>query len=440
MEAKSLIQIISEEEFLPLVEEAGSQFFETFNSFASLPDKRRDANRKCYSNLIQQAEFLESFLDEHGARQNKTWAFFTEYVASIRNLVIAGFFIKHLADRYPFYNLRDSDEQKETFYKNVQVMLDFLNESILNLYQECLRAGEKNNLSYSKESVDPSQFSEVEANKQLPKNAEDEQIKEDEERIIDMFEKMGNVASMMEDMNSRVQQKKADLKRIVPEIIDEKKCRMVMSLVHSVQSEFDTYIKGTSIQKRYEGLKTLRGYISMPLHLLEVTIWLTHFYERHEDEIRQGECKRIISTLVNKDELLSQIVNFCFKNCIFYIREGDLLGKELLKNFIKIVRYELPIPTPLGFHARPSTYISLIVRNYDSDAFLLVDDEKFNARSVMSLLQAGGAVADKGYQTVVFEGDKRVLDDLQILADHNYCEDTNIPNELSYLKSMRETA
>ena len=143
MEAKSLIQIISEEEFLPLVEEAGSQFFETFNSFASLPDKRRDANRKCYSNLIQQAELLESFLDEHGARQNKTWAFFTEYVASIRNLVIAGFFIKHLVDRYPFYNLRDSDEQKETFYENVQVMLDFLNESILNLYQECLRRRRK---------------------------------------------------------------------------------------------------------------------------------------------------------------------------------------------------------------------------------------------------------------------------------------------------------
>ena len=69
-----------------------------------------------------------------------------------------------------------------------------------------------------------------------------------------------------------------------------------------------------------------------------------------------------------------------------------------------------------------------------------MDDEKFNARSVMSLLQAGGAIADKGYQTVVFEGDQRVLDDLKILADHNYCEDASIPDELSYLKSMRETA
>jgi phosphotransferase system HPr (HPr) family protein len=440
LEPKSLIQIISEEEFLPLVEEAGTLFFKTFNAFASLLDHKLDANRKCYSNLIQQAELLESFMDEHGARQNKTWSFFTEFVASIRNLVIATFYIRHLMDRYPFYNLRDSDEQKNRFFKDAQAVLEFLNQSILHLYEECLSAGKKNNLKFSDDTVDPDQFSEVEVNKQLPKNAEDEQIKEDEERIIDMFEKMSNVAGMMEEMNARVQQRKGDLKRIVPEIIDEKKARMLLSLVHSVQSEFDTYIKGTYIQKRFEELKNFRGYISMPLHLLEVTIWMTHFYERHEDEIRQGECKRIIATLVNKDELLSQIVNFCFKNCIFYIREGDLLGKELLKNFVKIVRYELPIPTPLGFHARPSTYISLIVRNYDADAFLLVDDEKFNARSVMSLLQAGGAIADKGYQTVVFEGDKRVLDDLKILADHNYCEDTNIPAELSYLKSMRESA
>lgn len=436
MEPKSLIQIISEDEFLPLLEEAGKPFFMAFNSFSSLPDKRRDANRKCYSNLIQQADLLESFLDEHGARQNKTWAFFTEYVASIRNLVIAAFYIRHLVDRYPFYNLRDAEEKTRAFFKEAQETLDFLNQSIINLYEECQRAGEKNSLQPTREQVDPSQFSDVEVNKQLPKNAEDEQIKEDEERIIDMFEKMSNVAAMMADMNTRVTQKEGELKRIVPEILDEKKARMVMSLVHSVQSEFDTYVKGTYIQKKHEELKNFRGYISMPLHLLEVMIWLTHFYERHEDEIRQGECKRIIATLVNKDELLSKVVDFCFKNCIYYIREGASLGKELLKNFVKTVRYELPIPTPLGFHARPSTYISLIVRNYDAPAFLLLDDEKFDAKSVMSLLQAGGAVADKGCQTVIFEGDKRVLDDLKILAEHNYCEDKQVPSELSYLKSM----
>ncbi|NIR52077.1 hypothetical protein GWO43_26000, partial [candidate division KSB1 bacterium] len=273
MEPQSLIQIISEDEFLPLVGRVGEPFFKTFNAFASLPDQNRDANRKCYSNLIQQAELLESFLDEYGARQNKTWAFYTEYVASIRNLVIAAFYIKHLMDRYPFYNLRDSEAQIKSFFQESQQALEFLNRSILNLYQESLRAAQANGLIPPTDGIDPNQFSEVEINKQLPKNAEDEQIKEDEERIIDMFEKMNNVAGLMDEMNSRITQRAGDLKRIVPEIIDEKKARMMMNLIHSVQSEYDTYIKGTHIQKRFEDLKDFRGYISMPLHLLEVMIW-----------------------------------------------------------------------------------------------------------------------------------------------------------------------
>jgi len=65
-----------------------------------------------------------------------------------------------------------------------------------------------------------------------------------------------------------------------------------------------------------------------------------------------------------------------------------------------------------------------------------VDGEKFDAKSVMSLLQAGGAIADKGYQSVLFEGDKRVLDDIKILSEHNYCEDEEIPEGLDYLRTM----
>ena len=383
---------------------------------------------------------LECFMDEYGARQNRTWLFFAEFVASIRNLVIAAFYVRHLLDRYPYYRLKDTDDMQGNFFKDGQETLDFLNHSIIHLYNQCKKAAEENGLKLSNEAVDPEEFSEVEVNKQLPNNAADESIKEDDERIIDLFEKLGNVARFMEEMKIRESNNAAELKAQVPAVLDEKKARFMMNLIHSAQSEFDTYVKNTYIEQKHKDLKNFRGYISMPLHLMEVTIWLCHFYERHEDEIRQGEAKRIISTLVNKKELLEKIVNFCFKYCLIYVREGDRLSKEILKSFIKTVRYELPIPKPLGFHARPSTYISLIVRKYDSDAFLIVGDEKFNGRSVMSLLQAGGTIADKGMQTVVFEGDQRVLDDIKILAENNYCEEKNLPEELSYLRAMRDSA
>ena len=178
----------------------------------------------------------------------------------------------------------------------------------------------------------------------------------------------------------------------------------------------------------------------MTLHLLEVVLWLSHFYERHEDEIRAGECKRKIADMVDKGQLLSLVVNFAFQYSLQFILKGSELAEEILKQFVKVGRVEVPIPKPLGFHARPSTYISLISRNYNEDLFLIVDDEKFNSKSVMSMLQAGGTIADKGYQTVIFEGSKRVLDDVKILAKHNYCEEQEIPEQLNYLKELRNSA
>ena len=73
------------------------------------------------------------------------------------------------------------------------------------------------------------------------------------------------------------------------------------------------------------------------------------------------------------------------------------------------------------------------------DLFIVIDDKKFSAKSVMSLLQLGGLVADKGYQVVLFEGEKRVIDDIKLLAKHNYCEEGEIPSRLSYLRDYQKS-
>ena len=74
------------------------------------------------------------------------------------------------------------------------------------------------------------------------------------------------------------------------------------------------------------------------------------------------------------------------------------------------------------------------------DLFMIVDEEQFNTKSVMSLLQAGGIIADKGYESVFFEGDVRVMEDIKLLAKHNYCEDCDIPARLSYLRDFNKSA
>ena len=438
---KSLIQIISDEEFLPLAQDSCAQFFNIYSLFELRIQKKREISRKFYSNLTQEAEFLESFMDEHGARENKKWTFFVEYLASIRNLSIAAFYTRHILDRYPYYNLSELSASAEGFKEAANDVISFLDRSIFNLCKELARTGAENGLSIPQNPQTQVEFIDIQANKRLPRNITEDEIKGEEDRIVDLCEKVQYVSKLMADLKIKRTDNIDGLKRVVPQKLDEKRVRFYKNLVHNTQSDFDTYIKNTLIEQDNIDLRKMRGYISIPLHLLELTLWLTHFYERHEDEIRHGESNRRISKMVDKNELLDKIINFGFYYSLYFIQEGSQLARKILQRFSKIVHAELPIPKPLGFHARPSTYISLIARRYgEGDLFLVIDGEKFNAKSVMSLLQAGGLISDKGYQTVTFVGDKRALEDIKVLAKHNYCEEKKIPARLSYLRDFKNTA
>ena len=92
LEPKSLIKFITEEEFLSHAQEPCNRFFEFFHSYVACLSNGIDISRKIYSDLNQEAEYLENFLDAYGARENKRWIFFSEYVASIRNLGLGAFF------------------------------------------------------------------------------------------------------------------------------------------------------------------------------------------------------------------------------------------------------------------------------------------------------------------------------------------------------------
>ena len=440
VEPKSLTQIISEEDFLILAKTPCDQFLNVFFLFKRKDDEKKEISRKFYSNLTQEAECLENFMDQYGARENKKWSFFVECLASIRNLSIAAFFTRHILDRYPYYNLRESEQKKDKFNNASLGVLGFLNRSILDLLKELCATAETNGLNVTIDMDNQIEFTEIESNTRLPRNVAEDQVKDEEEHVIEICEKIKHISRLMNDSKISQLKNRNELKLAVLKKYNEKRARMHKNLIHNIQSDFDTHIKNTRVEAIYQDLKILRGYVSMPLHLLEISLWLAHFYERHEDEIRPGENRTRISMIVNKDVLLDKIINFGFYYSQYFINEGNLLAGEILKCFTKIVKVELPVPKPLGFHARPSTLISIIGRQFDDlELSVIIDGEKFNAKSVMSLLQVGGIIADKGYQTIIFEGDKRVIDDLKLLAKHNYCEKGEIPSRLSYLREYQKS-
>ena len=224
---------------------------------------------------------------------------------------------------------------------------------------------------------------------------------------------------------------------MVPTKLDVKKVQKLSNLLHGVQSDYDTYVRRTPLETEHDCLPLLRGTCATSLHLLLALRWLIHFYERHLDPIRRSRIKRRMAELVGKDELLNHAINHLFRAAFTYLGKANRCAETVLTSYAEVERAELPLPKPVGFHARPATYVSLIVNEYGTDVYLIVDNERYSAKSVMALLEAGWVLADKGAETVIYEGDKRVLEDLRILAEHNYCEDQDIPRQLSYLRILR---
>jgi phosphotransferase system HPr-like phosphotransfer protein len=425
------------ESFITLADNASKDFFNQVSFFEHSSFK---PSKSYYSHLLTSTDLLEIFLDNSGARGNKNWLFFTELVASIRNFVIAASQLQHIIDRFNEYDIGLPEEERKEFLKEAHVTMEFINNilrlMVMSVKEEGSRIGlkvpvPKHIRAVRKEATFPSLH--------LPQDLSEEEVsvRDLTEKIMDLSRRFRKVCKIWREKRLGKKYEEKKFLELIPTKIDEKWLRKLKNIIHGVQSDYDTYVRNTNEEVENSSLVKLRGHVSISLHLFYIGIWLTHFYERHENQIRKSETKHKISKIVSKEQLLERIMNFVIFYTGKFLEEGNRYAENNLTFYITKACYKLPIPKPQGFHARPATYVSLIVNEHGSDVFMIVDDVKYSARSVMSILEAGWNISEQGYGEVYFEGDKRVLDDLKILSDHNYCEDEDIPRELNYLRILR---
>ncbi|MBI4667240.1 MAG: HPr family phosphocarrier protein [Nitrospinae bacterium] len=432
--SRSLTPIINEEEFLPLVQEKCQNFMAILSVHQ---DETMSVNKLYYFTLLQEAERLEGFLDDHGARSNKRWFGFAELVACVRNFAMAGFHLYHVLDRYSDYLAGESTQLSREFQDSAYKTLERFSAVFNRFYQTLVEEAASQGVSIFTKPMATGQW-DLKVTPQLPYTLTDgEDTLEEDERLISIAQSYRKAVRAFRESRLDRKVKAASLGEIIPSRLNETLFAEFETRLHSIQSEYDTYIKGGKVWKHDERANRLRGLTAIPMHLFDFLRWLAHFYERHESDNRKSQLKERIASIAPDEELLNIILNFGLRFSGKYLGEGVKVAERILTSFVKPISYELPIPKPQGFHARPATYVSLVVQEHGTDVFMLVNGEKYDCRSVLDLLQAGGAVADHSLNTVVFEGDRRALDDLKILAENNYCEDRDIPQELSYLRILR---
>jgi len=397
------------------------------------------SNKKLYSTLISTSQLLEDFLDFHGAKNNKDWYFFRELSAAVRHLSLGCYSQKHILNRLLFYELKDC----EKFETEGEITFDFLVNSLIKIAPIIIKEAKRLNIPIPQEKFSDADFPGVITGEMLDYDIDDEDKDQQKKSIVKIASEFIDIAGRFEQLGFYEPYDLKEIFSIVPDKINEVEVRRFEMLVHNLQSTFDTYVIHGGYRFGNRKLKELRGYFSVVFHLLQIVGRMLHFYERHLHEAGYKNIyKKIqdrLSLLIDPKILLDRTINFGLYYTCHFLTTGNKLAIEILNENIERDSIKVGIPVKLGFHSRPSLLLAKIVQHYGGEVQLCVNEDRFDASSVLDIQWAGGKIQKENISQVVFKGDVRALKDIEILAGVNYGEDTMgkgvpLPKELKYLK------
>ena len=429
----SLLEIIKEDEFLEIARKASRNMIMLSTCLLENTNK---LSKRMYGVLIKESTDLEDFLDDHGARNNKTWVFFGELVASIRNFSNVAYVISHVLRRFTLYRLNNQHAQE--FVHDAGVVMQFLNESIISLFSHLKTEAEIIGLEIPACALNESELEDLVV-KVLPHTIDEETVSEINANVTRVAAEFLAIVKSSTPVMFEKKVSEKQIEKLIPAKINEDVLRNAESKIHSLQSMYDTYIHKTPVESKDDTLKSLRGYISITLHLIETAQRLCHFVERHETKVRVETTTKRIEKIVSRKAVLDTIINFALYYYTLFLTGGSSLAESIVQNYTVVDSIVLKVPEGLGFHLRPSTLVAKVVNNYGTKTTMVINSKEFDAGSVIDLMWAAGVIKKEGLSQVEFRGDKKTLHDLKILAEVNYGEDTMgksvpLPEEISYLR------
>jgi len=432
----ALEKLVPEAAFVELFEARSVGFFRLGNTLLATPG--RHFSRRNTFQLIEEADTLESFLDDYGARFNQTYALITEIVASVRGFAQAAHGVTHLLGRLDTYG--ESGWIEGETHLEAREAIDEARNFIQEHIEALLRAARAESVaigaSVTAETLPEETEGEVRMRKRLPRNLGQSELVDEEQKIAEVATKFLQACKMMEDVRVRVIPDPQKRRDFLAEVCTEERARVYEATVHNLQSTYDTHIRNTVLESRDGRLPRLRGHLSTALHLLTTVTHLVHFVERHEDPSRSESAKEKISALVDRVRVQDIILNRLLVWADRFLRDGARYAAELLPAYTNIRDLEVTLSRDAAIHARPAALVVGIVNHHGTPVELAIGEERCNAGSILEVLVAAGSNPTE--RRLVFHGDEAPLAHLALLFEHGLGENglDALPAALSYLRSM----
>jgi phosphotransferase system HPr-like phosphotransfer protein len=430
----SFEKLIHERQFLGPLQAHTEVFFRLSNSL--LAPGLDSWNKRHFYQLASEADALESFLDDYGARFNRTYSFLTELVASLRWFAHSGHSLSHMIARLESYGARDwgTDGEWSEATESLEEGRAFLRATAVRLIEAVRAEAQRLSIELTPESFPEASFTPVVARRRLPRSVGQAELQDEDQKIAEVVTKYSQACQLFADLRVRriggPKERHAFFSRVCTEAL----ARTYEATVHNLQSTYDTNIQNTVLEARDERLSSLRGRASAALHLLQAVTHMAHFIERHENDIRSEEAKRKISALVERAEVESVALNVFLYWADQFLRSGASLAEVLLPEYTKQLKLEIELADHLDLHARPAALIVGIVNHHSTPVEMEVGGKRCNAGSILELLVA---VASQPHEKhFSFVGDERPVRDIERLFLAGLGEEglETLPDELDYLR------
>jgi phosphotransferase system HPr (HPr) family protein len=432
----SLEQVVSEQDFIPLLS-AASKGFHSLSGDLVLAALTPWSKRQLFL-LYTEADELESFLDDYGARTNQAYAVMTELVASVRGFALAGLSLEHLVRRIDGYGAlaRLPEDERSSAREDLAAARTFSQETLLAflgaLQDEAKRLGVSLPRAESREApiaLEPVRI-------RLPHDLGLQGLEEEEQRIAEVSAKYLQACAMLEEAGLRREDDPKVRARLLKERCSEESARVYEATVHNLQSAYDTYIKNTVLEAEDERLVQLRGHISATLHVLEAVTQLTHFVERHESDVRDLAARERLGELVPREAVHQVILNQLLFWADRLLQQGSGLAEELLPSYTNLQSLAVELGAGLVVHARPASMIVSIVNHHGTPVELELEGQTCNAASILELMVLIGSYPEARH--FLFRGDEHPLRDIGVLFEHGLGEygAASLPGSLDYLRGL----
>ena len=428
----SLHEIIGEEEFLGQLGKAMAGMVRLHNAFLRTP--RGEWGKRHFDRMFQEADELETFLDDHGARNNRSFFPLREVVAGVRGFAAATHVLKHLEMRLPQYPLLPIADEIQEFREALVGAYRFSCDALTRLLDAVAQEARRLGVSLPTEVVADGQITEAVVTRKLPHTLQQARANSRGDHAIEFCQSYLEVCRKLDAIPQGPFPAGAPVRRFLEAHCHEEDARTFEAMVHNLQSSYDTYLRHTAEEVRQSDLPLLRGHASVSLHLFEFTVLLVHFYERHEKHASAADLHAPVALALDSDRVLDHAVNFSLHWARRFLLMAVPIAESLLKAAAGSGSVELELPGDAILHARPAALIVNIVNRYGQPVEIEIDGERANAASIMQVMILAGTKA--GCRTIVFRGASDALRDLRVLFASGLGEDglDKLPAELAYLR------